>query len=629
MKQTNWMRRGGFLALVLALGALRAMDLHPLLLPDDEQEQAGSPQTVRQAADLLLLIDNEVVAAAGKRNDFDAADWSYGWLGLADQELGRYALLGPGELQVNALDGRRVVVVTSSAIRAAELWLPQLKLFVEDGGLLVLERPTSRWDLLSGVEVASHHESPLHDLTGIRMGQVDDLPGIPWQTSVQHLKLVRPDVEVLAETEGQPVVLRRPLGKGAVLVLGLDVGRQIVALQQGRPEPGERQVVDRFPRVLGAGLHSDDLVADARLLSSTVPYADVFERFVMALIDETAPLPRWWSFPDAAPGAFLLSHDEAGLGDRAAWMPAAEAERGLLGTCFLSQGPGLSPLGLERFRSAEGAGCTLGLAWNLEPGEEGLYEELGLWRVRPLRRRVTLQRQVEWFHALTGEAPVAHRSLHQRWTSSWMGPFRKMAKAGLQIDSSLGPADARTQGYLFGTGLPFTLIDSNGMPLPLRELPFVIAGAQGPDSRQALERLLSESQELYHQAVTLALSPADFRAQPTVELYQLWKQAFELAQRSGHWVTHLPELDAFFSSRREGALSSDFADGRLSVTCQAVAAGQTLALPARWRGRPSTDLRVDGEAVRPVQLRGVGGDLLLLPLQRGAHVVEARYSEMP
>ena len=616
------------LALV-GLGALRYLDLNPIVLAARDAEQPGRPLFVRQTADVLLLIDAEVITASGKAARFDAVDWSYGWFNLADQELGRVAVAGPGEIQVGALEGRRVVVVTRSAIRATELWLPQLKLFVEDGGLLVLERPTNRWDLLSGVEVDSRGGHPLRELTGIHMAQVLDLPGMPWQTDALPLRVVRPDVEVLAEAEGQPVILRRPLGKGWVLVLALDVGRQIVALQQGTPAEDSLTVVDRHPRVLEAGLHADDLVADARLLGSLVPYADVFERFILSLIDDCEPLPRWWLFPHDAPGAFLMTHDEGGLGSRAAWMPEAEAAQGLPSTCFVAMGPWLGPAEMGRFSDGPGRGCSLGLAWDLRSDEEGESETLGFWRIEPLRRRRALAKQARWFEQLTGHQPLLQRTRKLAWSSRWMEPLRKLAAAGVAVDSSLGPAARGALGYLFGTGLPFRVIDSNGLPLPVLEVPFVLSSGASPEARGALRTLLAQSEEQYHQVITVRLGPEEFHERPDVGTYRLWKEAYDLARRKHHWITDVPTYDSFARARRESVLTSTFEAGVLEVTAQAVAEGQSVGLPAQWRRRAAHEVRVDGKRIDAARIRGVGGDLLLVRLPRGTHVLRADYTELP
>lgn len=630
MRRSTGARRLMLLLLVLALGGLWYFHLHPLRFQASEDAVAGKAVSLRESADLLLLIDHEVVAAAGRAHSFQQLDLSYGWLNLAEQEVGRFAVVGPGDIRLNALDGRRVVVVTRSAMRAAELWLPQLKLFVEDGGVLVLERPTSRWDFIAGVEVVGNDGQPLRELTGLRMSEVRELTSMPWHTEMQPLKVVRSDVEVLAEAGGQPVIVRRMLGQGAVIVLALDVGRQITALQQGTPAAGSLALEERYPRLLQPGLHTDDMVADARMLTASVPYADVFEHFIMALIDQVAPLPRWWAFPEAAPGAYLSTQDEGGMGDRAGWMAEAEREQGLAGTCFIAMSTRLSPLGMERFAPPTGGGCALGLSWNLSAAERGLYRRSGFWRFQPIRQQLSLQDQAEWFTRLTERRVLFSRTYGLEWESGWTAPFHKLAAAGVTLDSSYGPAGTRGQGYLFGTGLPFRVLDASGMPLgELRELPFHASFEGRHLARETLERLLLQSAEIYHEPIVSRLSPAGFAAEPDVELYRMWKDSFATARKLGLWITDMQQYQGFISARLEGVLSSTFRNGMLLATAQAVAEGQTLALPAQWSGRPAGPVTVDGSEAHPIRLRAVGGDLLLLPLKRGTHSVALEYVELP
>ncbi|MBM4318388.1 MAG: hypothetical protein FJ125_00135 [Deltaproteobacteria bacterium] len=350
----------------------------------------------------------------------------------------------------------------------------------------------------------------------------------------------------------------------------------------------------------------------------------------MALIDQVAPLPRWWSFPDAAPGAYLSTQDEAGMGDRAGWMAEAERERGLAGTCFITMGPWISPLGIERFAPPAGGGCTLGLSWNLNPEEGGIFRPSGFWRFQPIHRQVSLPEQVEWFSQLTEKPVRVTRSFDLRWTDEWAGPFQQLAAAKVSIDSSYGPSGGRGQGYLFGTGLPFRVLDARGLPLgELREIPFLVSFEGRHLARETLERLLQQSAELYHQAVVSRLSPAGFVTDPDVELYRMWKESFATARKLGMWITDLQTYQLFLAARQEGVLSSTFRNGMLLATAQAVAERQTLALPAQWAGRPAGPVTVDGREAHPIRLRGIGGDLLLLPLERGTHSVVIEYVELP
>ena len=630
MRRSTSIRKLTLLILLVLGGALALLHHHPIRVPATEEEAAGTPLNRRESADLLLLIDSEVVAASGSKPSFDEQDLSYGWINLADQEVGSFAVLGPGELQLDALRGRRVVVVTRSAVRASELWLPQLKLFVADGGVLVVERPTSRWELLTGLEVEAGASRPLKELTGLRLANVQEMTGMPWVTTHVPLRVVRGDVEVLAEAVGQPVITRRPLGRGQVIALGFDAGRQITALQQGTAKVGTRDVEDRYPGLLRPGLRTEDLVADSRLLAATVPYADLFERFLLTLLEGATPLPRWWLFPDSSSGAFLMTHDEGGMGDRAFWAAQIEQEQEVPATWFLAQGPHLTPAGMERLSPKPGRGATVGLTYDLGPAADALDEPTQVFGLTVLRRQLPLLEQADWLQSLASRPLRYSRTRDLRWGPGYAQPFAALAAAGIRIDSSYGPASGRGQGYLFGTGLPFLVLDSRGLPFDgLRELPVVVSFEGRKLAREVLERLLRESAETYHQAVTCRVSEAAYATDPDVEHYRLWRSGLTSARRLGLWVTDLASYDQFLTTRRAGSLSSTFDGTMLMVTAKAAGDRQTLALPAQWAGRPAGPVEIGSLPATPRRLAAPGGDLLLLNLPRGTSTVLIEYLGAP
>jgi hypothetical protein len=458
---------------------------------------------------------------------------------------------------------------------------------------------------------------------------VRELPGMPWLTRRVPLRPTRPEVEVLAEAGGAPVVISRRLGRGTVVTLAFDAGRQICALQQGVAGPDSLTVEDRYPNLLRPGLHSDDLVADARLLAASVPYADVFERFLLSLIEQAAPLPRWWMFPDAAVGAYFVTHDENGFGDASAWVAAAERAQQLPATWFVARSEALTPKGIEQLL-VDRERVALGLSWNLQQGKEGAYRPSGLLGFTPWLWQQTLSDQADWFSKLTNRPVHFSRSFGAGWSDSWALPPEAMAAEGVRLDSSYGPTAGRGQGYLNGTGLPFTLLDSRGLPLTgLREQPFLVSWEGRKGAGETLTRLLQASAETYHQAVTVRLSPAAYREEPDVELYRLWRQGWNEAKRLGLWSADFRTWIAFLDARRTGGLTSTFDGTMMLIEARAQVDGQTLALPAQWAGRPAGPVTLDSVAASPKRLNAVGGDVLLLPLRKGTHSVVIEYMEGP
>ncbi|MBM4319118.1 MAG: hypothetical protein FJ125_03960, partial [Deltaproteobacteria bacterium] len=423
-------RRALLLLLLAGAAVLRWYDLHPIVWKPAELLTSGEALLHPVPADLLLVVDPAAVRrAAARGRSFAQADWSYGWYNFAVQELGWVAVLALQTLGPLDLAGRRAVVVTRSAVASALPHLAELAAFVEKGGLLLLEQPDDGWQQLTGVRGLGALQ-PAGPLSGTLIEQgYPELLRMPTPTQLLPLDCAARGAgeragqaapapapggaEVLLRSDGQPAACLRRVGHGAVVTLGLDVGRLITALQQGMPDPGGFRVSNRYPDRLSRHLESSDLVADPRLLDNPVPFADLLETLLASLLDRgNGPLPRWWGFPAGMAGAYLVTHDEEGVGDKAAWMAEAESRWGVRSTYFLMPGPGPSPAGLSTIRSA----AALGLHWNKldDPDEEGL-EKLGWGPIRPLARMSTLVEQAGWLAGLTGQPPRLNRNHFLLW----------------------------------------------------------------------------------------------------------------------------------------------------------------------------------------------------------------------
>jgi hypothetical protein len=623
-------RRVVLLLLLGLMGTLRWFDVHPVVVEAEDSLERGWPFSDTDPSDVLLLVDQEVVSQAAKGGRFDWADWSWGWANLLEQEVGRFAVNVPGEIRLGALDGRRVLVVTRSATAASELWLPRLRTFVDDGGVLIVERPSNRWAPLTGVQ-SGRGSDPVVSLTklpeSVAPEHAAELEQMPWLTKPLHYRpTATTPLRVLVEADGLPVIVMRRSGKGSVITIGFDVGRQVTALQQGTPDQGSSfALTNRYTDVLSGHLEANDLVADRRLLGATIPFADQFERLIMATLHTGVPLPRWWLYPNAAPGAYLCTHDEERMGDAAAWMADAEAEWGFTSTFFVIPDSELTSAGIGRMsRTGQPVGLHQHSGLHDEWGYDGPHHKLGVGRVRPGIRPWSYAEQADWVGRLVGAPPKLNRNHYLLWDAEWSLPFRKMAGAGIRLDSTYGP-DVRTRGYLFATGLPFFALDRNGHPLPVRELPFLTAEDLGGADRAFHFKLLRESAERYHTAVTTLFHPNVFRWRPKRALYELWRDDFEEAKRLGLWITDMGELLRFIEARRVAPLTSTFDGGLLVVTADAGMEGMTLALPSQWEGSAAGPVTVDGKPVQITRMPQLGGDLLLIPLESGSRTIVVDY----
>lgn len=616
-------RHALLLALLVGAVVLRWYDLHPLVWAPDGPAHSGSALLHPVPADLLLLVDPAAIQhAASRSRSFAQTDWSYGWYNLAAQELGWVAVQDAAAWTAATCAGRRAVIVTRSARDAARTHLPELQQFVSAGGLLLLEQPDDGWQPLSGVRRAGPPR-----LAGALSGPMldEELPELalmPMPTELVPLDCAAAGVELLFSSGGRPAACLRPLGRGAVIALGLDAGRLITALQQGTPAPGGFAVANRYPEVLSPHLESNDLVADPSLLDNPVPFADLFEGLLATLLERGAgPLPRWWGFPDAATGAYLATHDEEGMGDRAAWMAEAEHRWGARSTWFVMPGPGLGPAAQQAVLRVG----AIGLHRNKRRApDDASVELLGLGPIRPLARVRPLAEQAAWLAGLTGQQPLLNRNHFLLWDAGWAQPFREMAAAGVVLDSTYGP-DLRCRGYLFATGRPFLSLDEQGLPLGVWELPFQLAEDLGGADRAYLGRLLDESSALYHTAVVSLFHPNAFLWHPSAEVFLTYRDAFAAARARGLWVADVAALQGFEQARRASSLRSHFAAGVLHVQVEAAADGLTVSVPRRWAGQRLSLASLDGQPRQPVLRDGRGGERGLLVVPPGEHRLNFYY----
>jgi hypothetical protein len=299
-------------------------------------------------------------------------------------------------------------------------------------------------------------------------------------------------IEVLMTIDDVPAHLHRKVGEGHVFLLAFDFGMAMTALQQGIP--GDDFSIPPISQASEAEAAApftipERLVENPKLRQATAPYADLLERHVLYAPLRFRPAPRMWLFPETMMGALAMTHDEGGIGDKAAFMSLYEHEHGWTSTYFISPSDdGISNQGLDALRSQ---GAALGLAWH-RGVEDALYTTGGIGRLKPFRYEMSLIEQHKRLEGWAGQRVHIARARNQRWDRDYTLNWRKMAAAGVFIDSTYGPGDPNSLGYLFGTGLPFLPIDRNSLPLPVYEIPYILSDTAGlgPDDRTLLIRFL-------------------------------------------------------------------------------------------------------------------------------------------
>ncbi len=586
---------------VVLFFALAGIQQNPMTLSGSWEESSGIELTRDVDADIVVVLDYQAIRQSG--STFDDTDFSAAWIDLIEQEVGPISVATPETLSQDKIDAARVLIVTHSISRdMPQTFLERIRQHALDGHTLVIERPEGQ-----AREIFSSDGD-----AGLRSGQsITHAEGMgePYDKQLEEMPLfvdyvgstsARDDeMQTLLSIDGAPVIYAADFGDGHVITVDFDLGRQLVTLQQGRPNndfsvPREDAISSGSPR-------TSDLIAGEEMLGAAVPYTDLLARFVVfGVLMRYAGIPTLWSYPNRADGAAVFVHEDGRLGDGGAWKLEYENQRGGSSTLLTTSDSGITTEGAERI---EGRGGQIGLAWRPPSPPIARYEPVGIGRFQPLRKPVELAEQ----RARLGDTlPRGNirtaRSLHGYWAPHWSRAQEMLAAEGIRADVSYESPTHR--GYSFGTGLPFRPLSEEGLPLNLRQYPVTVSATanEGP----SVESLLKDSAAGHHQLITIATRPSIFADYPDIDNFEQWLETFDYVEEYNHRLLNLSEFAQFRYSRRTSLLRSRV-DKRASLP-------QELRTSETAPGHTATLLRITARTDR----RDMA---LLLP----ARIGDARY----
>ncbi len=618
---------------------------------------AGAELAREASSDVVVVLDYHVIRQSGPR--FEQRDFSAAWINLFEQELGPLTIATPQSLSHSELERARVIVLTSSVTRdLSPALLERLHARVSAGSVLVLERPQGALRAAySGDGRAGERRG--QQITFARQLQkpyLDELRQSPLSTDFVGSTAALAGATTWLSIDGAPVIYSKRVGQGAAITIDLDLGEQLVAMQQGKPR-ADFHVATREAKRQWA--KTSDLPMHESMRGASVPYADLLERFIVhGVIAQHTPLPTLWSFPGGAQGVVVAMHEDHTLGDGGGWMLEHEIDRKAVSSLLTTTHAGLTASGAATIHRMGG---DIGLLWQREGTPLERRERMGLWGFEPLARPVTLDKQLD---ALRATLPVNYvrtaRISGGYWSMDWAQPFEQLSAQGIRIDMSY--ETPRVSGYAFGTGLPFLALDASGLPLGVRELPVVVP--DHPMEGPSLMALLEASQRGHHMAITVAHAPESFADYPDMEAFDAWLAVFDALDRTGHLMTSAYRFDTFLRSRRASSLQSKIIDGvkiprsakpedaptpqaeiassregkLLRITAESKQQGMWLSVPealdehlfATARQRIN---RIGGELVS-TELSSQEGELVgyglrLIPLERGFNTVDVYYQAPP
>ena len=591
---------------VVGLGGLRYFDMHPITVgsPPDEAEIGGSAPVPSTGGDVAVWIGPaDPLVPDGYRY----ADYSSGWINLIEAEMGPCSVV-TGERP--DLTGYAALVVTSSALAAADA--ADLVSFLDSGGLLLFDAPndgsaypTHLASLLGGVGTAGR---PFPDDDLLPAGLVAPVD----REAFDEVPFHRPDAVLDLSDIGEPAadstLFARADGSGQVVVSALNVGRFYTNMLQGAPHDDAFGLTQRFGDYDDI-LEPDDLVADVRLRQNEVPFADLFARAVCSLLDRPhrLPNPRLLWFPAGSDGLILMTHDEDFRGgEKSLWLTEWDRDLGLRGTTFAISTrrveenwliDGRTPSDMAQ--AIEEIGGSVGLHWNQYP------MEVGIGPIEPIKVYMSLEEQIERFRAVSpATADVrTNRNHYLIVRDGWVEVFRVMAAHGIRLDSTFGANKGR--GYLFGTARPYSILDDDGLPLAIRELPFVNQENWGGADQAYFSRLLAANAERHKGAIVSLFHPHliiledDGRA--------LFEHVAKTALATNHRPFHFDEMLAFWEARIGATVQTgETRDGRVDVLVEVDHEDLAVAWPVTGSAAPRSAQTAGGEDL-PVEDIEIGG----------------------
>lgn len=573
----------------------------------------------------LILLSDRSRSLTPKGENFFQRDWSLGWANFLLQEVGPYALSWLERFEFERLNLYRFVYLTSSLAGRLEARHRALfESYVQSGGILVVEGLTANSLECPGIRFSSKEKS-FRSITAIPAAVppplVESLLRMPFKTLGWEIESRKSNLEILLEMEGMPVFFKRSLGQGTVLTLGFNLGLLLVGLQQGVSVNGSYRLQKLFG-TQSRVIEPEDLVLKTSLLDNSIPWADLFERFLFKVITHDEPAPRWWYFPTPYTGAVISTHDDEAIGadPRLEAMCQQEKSEGIRGTLFV-----ISDRKLHERWSRNGTlarlnqeGTEIGLHWNrfekprfkLRSYKGGMHEE-------------PLDRQIEYLQKELGQAIRINRTHYLALGKTYDEHFKSLSAQGILFDSTYGPNQGG-RGYLFGTGYPYQGLTWEGSLTGVFELPFLTQELWGKADLPFLEKLIRESDENFHQVVTM-----NFHPHYTIlgeEGRATWLGSLRFAKERRQWIPTLGEFFDFFRARNESPLRSRFHEGKGEIMVEAEQEGLGLSFPLYLSGkRKLAQASVDGKKVEPRQVVNGWLEEVLIPVSKGSHNIKVDY----
>ena len=520
----------------------------------------------------LVLDENEIKNRCGE-NSFQSLDFSKAWINTLEKETGKSGVFDISSNPLDIFPNPSIVVVSSSVREPSRDFMEKAKDFAYNGGILILEMPSHQWNVVlerelvpGGVEISTiNKEKALKRISPriLPFPYIDYLEDMPVYTRLMQLKSVPDDMEVLFNIGEYPGLIQWEYGGGWIIFLMFDFAMQMTAMKQGVPSEDDYRVKEKFGKVPFV-IETEDLAVHKKMLDNTSPYADILEKFLFSSLEDLKFFPRLWYFPYKNEGVFLMSHDDEKRGRKESfYMVEEEGSRGYTSTFFVTCPPGAEC----RWENAEEdiikEGFDIQWHWNRFPDNIKIFSP---------------EEQVENYNKIDGVKLTSCRIHFLNWGDHYTEPFRIMEKSGVLYDSSYGPNKGK--GYVFGTGMPFHPINTDGRLFDLFEIPFHTQEDWGGVTQKFFDEFIKNSKESYHSVIVPLFHPHKTAKK---EGKTLWLNSFHFARENDHWITTFSKFGNFYKDRCRVEIETldNKAKAVDKVTVSKNGCGEDIYIPAK------------------------------------------------
>lgn len=371
------------------------------------------------------------------------------------------------ELTHDMLKNRPLVISPHIKLNYSEI--EALKLYVKDGGNLIISRPPIELADLFGIKPVRGYYSLASDCY-IVINNYDPLmrkfPVKSLQffgdSEVYEPARVRAMAWLSAVPHKYPNYVSVGLasyGKGKAAFFSYDLSRTIVTLHQGLPEnasTGPNANADRSGMYKTTSLHIKVLDERQKMFPQADLHQDILVRLIREMTSFYLPLPRVWHFPKKQPAIAFLNGDSDGmaLNDLIRVLNIVE-KYGAHYTVYLMKEhiPLITPDVEERMMK-KGHGMGVHPWVGPQPSLKEMSQEIS---------SITKN-----FEKRFGFQACSTRTHSVIWVG-WVDSARFMKKNGLKMDTSFTPGRYYQEGFLCGSGLPFKFVDEKGQIIDFYE----------------------------------------------------------------------------------------------------------------------------------------------------------------